>query len=250
MMRALILLIFAGLGAAGAASAEACPAGGREAPCMLEAAWTATEALPETKQARLKPLFAPLALGLKDAKSKAVWDARLGDTGLDVEGTDYVRRTAETAIREYGWEGFLQRAREGLAPLHMGRPEIMAAAIELAPDSKQRARIIEMMFSLAGTPDSRVISGISVNAFERSDFGHVLADRMMRDCRLAEFDRAVDMTASPASLRYALWRARITGGAGALADDIRAADADGDTSHVRQALEGYGAILSLGYCAK
>lgn len=217
---------------------------------MLDAAWTATEALPETKQTRLKPLFAPLALKLKDSKSKAVWEARLGDTAVEVEGTDYVRRTAETAIRENGWEGFLQRARDGLAPLHMGRPEIMAAAIELAPDSKQRARIIDMMFSLAGTPDSRVISGISVNAFERADFGHVLADRMMRDCRLAEFDRAVDMTAAPESLRYALWRARITGGAGALADDIRAADAAGDTSHVRQALEGYGAILSLGYCAK
>ena len=217
---------------------------------MLEAAWTATGALPEKKQARLKPLFAPLALALKDEASKKVWDARLGETELDVEGPDYVRRTAETAIREYGWEGFLQRARDGLAPLHMGRPEIMGAAIDLAPDTKQRAQIIEMMFSLAGTADRRMISGISVNAFERADFGHVLADRMMRDCRLAEFDRAAALTTAPDALRYRLWRARITGGAGSLADDIRAADTDGDTSHVRQALEGYGAILTLGYCAK
>lgn len=216
---------------------------------MLEAAWTATGALPEKKQARLKPLFAPLALALKDEASKKVWDARLGETELDVEGPDYVRRTAETAIREYGWEGFLQRARDGLAPLHMGRPEIMGAAIDLAPDTKQRARIIEMMFSLAGTADRRMISGISVNAFERADFGHVLADRMMRDCRLAEFDRAAALTTAPDALRYRLWRARITGGAGALADDIRAGAGE-DTSHVRQALEGYGAILTLGYCAK
>jgi hypothetical protein len=107
-----------------------------------------------------------------------------------------------------------------------------------------------MMFSLAGTPDSRKISGISVNAFERADFGHVLAERMMRDCRLVEFDRALGLTAAPESLRYALWRARITGGAGTLAPDIRAGDGSEDTSHVRQALEGYGAVMALGYCPK
>lgn len=251
MIRAAAFAILMAFGPLAGASAQgaACPAK-NEAACMLEAAWTAAEALPEKKQARLKPLFAPLALKLTDPKARAVWDARLGETGIDVAGTDYVHQTAETAIREYGWETFLQRARDGLAPLHMGRPEIMGAAIDLAPDTKQRARLIEMMFSLAGTPDSRKISGISVNAFERADFGHVLAERMMRDCRLAEFDRALALTAAPESLRYALWRARITGGAGALAPDIRAGDGSDDTSHVRQALEGYGAVMALGYCPK
>jgi hypothetical protein len=215
---------------------------------MLDAAWAAAEALPEAKQARLKPLFAPLAQQLQDAGSEAVWQARLADTPLQEEASDYVRRTAEAAIREYGWEGFLLRAQEARPPLHVGRPEIMGAAIELATDIQQRERIIDMMFTLAGTPGRRVTGGVSVNAFEHADFGHVLAERMMRDCRLAAFDRAVDMTTSPASLRYQLWRARITGGAGVLADDIRRGDADGDTRHVRQALEGYGAILSLGYC--
>jgi hypothetical protein len=243
-----ILMAFVPLAGASAQGA-ACPATG-EAACMLDAAWTAAEALPEKKTERLKPLFAPQALQLTDPKARAVWNARLGETGVDVAGTDYVRKTAETAIREYGWETFLQRARDGLAPLHMGRPEIMGAAIELAPDTKQRARIIEMMFALAGTADSRTISGISVNAFERADFGHVLAERMMRDCKLAAFDRAAAMTSAPDSLRYALWRARITGGAGRLAPDIRAGDGSEDTSHVRQALEGYGAIVSLGYCPK
>ena len=216
---------------------------------MLEAIWSAAEALPEKKQDRVKPLFAPLALKLTDPKAKAVWELRLGDVAVDVEGTDYVRLTAATAVREYGWEMFLQRARDGLAPLHMGRPEIMGAGIEFAPDAKERERIIELMFSLAGAAESRTISGISVNAFERADFGHVLAERMMRGCDLKAFDRAVALTAAPKSLRYALWRARITGGAGALADDIRAGDGE-DTSHVRQALEGYGAVLSLGYCPK
>lgn len=248
MIRAGFLLLMAGLWAAAPAAAEACPKA-RETPCMLEAIWSAAEQLPEKKQDRVKPLFAPLALKLTDPKAKAVWQRRLGDVALDVEGTDYVRLTAETAVREYGWEGFLGRARDGLAPLHMGRPEIMGAAIEFAPDAKQRARIIEMMFSLAGSADSRTISGISVNAFERADFGHVLAERMMRSCDLKAFDRAVALTAAPESLRYALWRARITGGAGALADDIRAGSSE-DTSHVRQALEGYGAVMALGYCGR
>ena len=136
-----------------------------------------------------------------------------------------------------------------LTPCNEVVAEIMGAAIEFAPDAKERERIIELMFSLAGAAESRTISGISVNAFERADFGHVLAERMMRGCDLKAFDRAVALTAAPKSLRYALWRARITGGAGALADDIRAGDGE-DTSHVRQALEGYGAVLSLGYCPK
>lgn len=251
MIRAAAFLVFMAFGPLAGAGAQgaACPAKA-EAACMLEAAWTAAEALPETKKERLKPLFAPLALQLSDPKVRATWEARLGNSSIDVAGTDYVRQTAEAAIREYGWEIFLQRARDGLAPLQMGRPEIMGAAIEFAPDAKQRARIIEMMFTLAGAPDSRRISGISVNAFERADFGHVLAERMMRDCKLTAFDRAVAMTSAPDSLRYALWRARISGGAGTLAPDLRAGDGTDDTSHVRQALEGYSAVLTLGYCPK
>jgi len=256
MKRAAILLLMTAmsLGAPALAKpaqplATAClPAG--EAACLLDAAWTSALLLPPEKLERVKPLFAPLALQLKDKAARASWDRRLGDVPVDMAEEDYVRRTAETAVREYGWEGFLQRAREGAAPLQMGRPEIMAAAAEFAPDSKQRARLIELMFALAGTPDGRQVSGISLDAFERADFGHVLAERMMRDCKLAGFDRAVALTAAPDALRYKLWRARITGNAGALAQDIRAGDAAGDTSHVRQALEGIAPLLSLGYCTK
>ncbi|HRK69101.1 MAG TPA: hypothetical protein PKY73_16215, partial [Hyphomonas sp.] len=75
-------------------------------------------------------------------------------------------------------------------------------------------------------------------------------ERAMRDCDLAAFDRAAGLTTAPDALRYRLWRARITGGAGSLADTIRSGDGSNDTRHVRQALEGYGAILSLGYCAR
>lgn len=247
MIRAGFLFLMAGLMAPAALAQGACPAGQGEAACMLDAAWTAAQDLPEKKRERVKPLFVPLALRLADPKARAVWDGRLGETGADVEGADYVRATAEAAIREYGWEGFLQRAQAGLAPLHMGRPEIMGAAIALAPDAKQRARLVQMMFDLAGAPSKA--ANLTSQDFERGDFGHVLAERMMRDCRLAEFDRAVDLTSVPDALVYRLWRTRITGGAGELASEIRAGDGREDTSHVRQALEGYAPVLNLGYCA-
>lgn len=248
MLRAGFLFLMVGLMVPAALAQTVCPAGQGEAPCMLDAAWTAAQDLPEKKLDRVKPLFVPLALKLADPRAQAVWDARLGDTGVDVEGADYVRQTAETAVREYGWEGFLERARAGLAPLHMGRPEIMGAAIALAPDAKQRARLVQMMFDLAGAPvKSAKVSG---QDFERGDFGHVLAERMMRDCKLADFDRAVALTAVPDALVYRLWRTRITGGAGALTQEIRAGDGGEDTSHVRQALEGYAPVMSLGYCLK
>lgn len=248
MIRAGFLFLMAGLMAPVALAQGACPAGQGEAACMLDAAWTAAQDLPDKKRERLKQLFVPLALKLTDPKARAVWDARLGEIGVDVEGVDYVRQTAETAVREYGWEGFLQRAQAGLAPLHMGRPEIMGAAIALAPDAKQRARLVQMMFELAGTPSRSAKA--SMQDFERGDFGHVLAERMMRDCKLAEFDRAVALTAVPDALIYQLWRSRITGGAGGLADEIRTGEGRDDTSHVRQALEGYGAVMGLGYCPK
>ena len=227
----------------------ACPAQG-EAACMLDAAWTAALLLPAEKVERLKPLFAPMALQLADPAAQARWEARLGDTPVDMPGEDYVRRTAETAVREYGWGGFIQRARDGAAPLHMGRPEIMAAAVEFAPDAAKRKQLIDLMFTLAGQPAGAGAHELNPAAFEQADFGHVLAERMMRDCKLEAFDRAAALTNAPDALRYRLWRARIAGGAGKLAPDIRAGDGSDDTRHVRQVLEGYGAIQTLGYCPK
>lgn len=250
MMRAGLLFLFAAVMAAPAApqAASACPAT-TESACMLDAIWTAASGLPPEKAARLNPLFVPLIQQLPETDRKA-WDQRLGRAEAEISYEDYARRTAEAAVRDYGWDGFLKRARDGAPPLHMGRPEIMAAAIELAPDSKKRATLVDMMFSLAGTPVPTSHAGFGKDAFERADFGHVLAERMMRDCNRPGFDRAVALTNAPDSLRYALWRARIAGRAGTLAPDIRAGDGTDDTSHVRQAIEGYGAVIKLGYCPK
>ena len=216
---------------------------------MLDAAWTAALLLPPEKLDRVKPLFASLVVTLPGA-ARARWTLRTGDASPEKPSPDYLRQTAETAIRDHGWDGFVERARSGAAPLHMGRPEIMAAAIDLAPDAAKRAQLIELMFALAGPSKPGRVGGFSDDDFERADFGHVLAERMMRDCRLSGFDRAVALTNAPDALRYRLWRARITGGAGALAPDIREGDGTEDTRHVRQVLEGYSPILTLGYCGK
>lgn len=249
-MRAGLLFFLTGLLAALPALAQPCPPGKDEAACMLEAAWQASETLPEMKQDRLRAAFVQPVSFLTGSDTRAVWKDRLRNVAMEPASGDFARTQAEAAIAAYGWQGFLQRARDGAAPLHMGRPEIMAAAVSLAPDAGERKKLISLMAQLAGASDSRKVSGIPLDSFERADFGHVLAERAMRDCDLAAFDRAASLTTAPDALRYRLWRARITGGAGSLADAVREGDGSTDTRHVRQALEGYGAILALGYCAR
>lgn len=250
MMRAGMFFLLAGWLAVLPVAAQPCPAGTDEAACMLEAAWQAAQALPEAKQEKLLGAFVQPVSYLSGSAARSVWKARLRNVPLEPAGGDFARAQAEAAIAAYGWQGFLQRARDGAPPLHMGRPEIMAAAVELAPDAGERQKLTSLMLQLAGVSDGRAVSGIPLDAFERADFGHVLAERAMRDCDLAAFDRAAALTTAPDALRYRLWRARITGGAGSLADAIREGDGSEDTRHVRQALEGYGAILALDYCAR
>lgn len=215
---------------------------------MLDAAWQAAGLLPQDKQARLKPAFSEVTRGLKDAALASRWQMRLGDVPAPQPAPDFARRQAEAAIAEFGWEGFFQKARLSEAPLNMGRPEIMAAAVDLAPNSMERLRLIDMMFSFAGAPKPGTTGRISPDAFERASLGHVLAEQMMKDCNLVAFDRARGLTAAPESIRYELWRARITGGGGKLAPKIRQGDGSDDTTFVRHVLEGYGPVLRLGYC--
>ena len=229
-------------------SMQADCSGQGEAGCLLDAAWQAAGLLPADKQARLKPAFAEATRGLKDKTLASKWQMRLGQVSLRPPAPDFAREQAQAAIAEYGWEGFFQRARQGQAPLNMGRPEIMAAAIDMAPNAMERLRLIDMMFSFAGVPKPGTMGQFSKDDFERASFSHVLAEQMMKDCKLDEFDRARDRTAAPESIRYELWRARITGGAGKLAAQIRQGDGSDDTTFVRHVLEGYGPILRQGYC--
>jgi hypothetical protein len=243
------LILLAGLSAASLAHAgpPACQGPG-EATCMFEAIWEAAGVLPPEKQARVQAAFLETVGRTGDAALLQSWQSRFGASARHrTPQIDYAGQQAEAVVAESGWSGFEQRARAGAAPFNIGRPEIMAAGVRLATDAATQRRLIDAMFDLAQT---KVTRGGLGDDFEKGDFGHALAELSMQRCDLASFDRAVALTAAPDSLRYALWRARITGNAGQLAARIRSeADAD-DTRHVRNALEGYGPIAALGYCRR
>jgi hypothetical protein len=229
------------------AQARSC-AGPGETDCMFEAIWTAAEALPAEKQARIKPLFLETVARAADKGLIQRWEARLGTPArLPSAPVDYTMSQAKAVVAEHGWTGFEQLARSGAAPFNIGRPEIMAAGVRLAGDEATKRRLTNAMFDLAHTKTTRGGMG---DDFEKGDFGHALAELSMQRCDLAGFDRAVALTAVPDSLRYAMWRGRITGRSGLLAGRI-IAEADGDdTRHVRNALEGYAPVVALGPCGR
>jgi len=248
MIRAVLIPLFLLLASpvTAAAADEACPAGRGERDCMLEAIWETASALPAEKQQRLKPVFLDTVALSGDTALLAAWQDRLGGVAAPrVPYPDYTSGQAEAVLRKAGWDGFLQQAQAGLPPFNIGRPELMAAGARLAPDAATRRRVTEAMFSLAGPPAA---SGHPLENFERGDFGHLLAELAMEDCDLAGFDRALPLTLEPEGLRYAFWRARITGEGAGLAARLRLEGAGEDSRHVRGALEGYGAILQRGYC--
>lgn len=223
-----------------------CAPGQDEKSCMIQAIWEVAAGFPADKRERLKPIFLNTVALSGDAALLADWEGRLGsEAAPQPEYPDYVGERAEAELREADWNRFLQRAQAGLPPFNIGRPELMAAGARLAPDANTRQRVMDAMFALAGPPQP---GARPLENFERGDFGHVLSELAMENCNLAAFDRAVQLTVEPDGLRYAFWRARITGNAGPLAARVRAAGGREDTRHVREALEGYGAILERGYC--
>lgn len=213
---------------------------------MLDAIWVAATVLPKEKQARLaRPFLETVSLS-GDAHLIQEWRTRLGaSVARRSSSIPYARQKAELALSAGDWDEFLRDARAGVRPFNIGRPEIMAEGARMAPNAAIRRRVMEAMFDLAGPRQQA--SGLD-RSFEQADFGYALAELSMQTCDLGQFDRAIALTADPDSLRYALWRRRMTGNASALAGRIRQdANAD-DTHHVRTALEGYAPILENGYC--
>ncbi|KCZ84288.1 putative lipoprotein [Hyphomonas adhaerens MHS-3] len=246
MMRVFFLSLSLLTAGPAAVADPGCVPGQDEKKCMIQAIWEAAAGFPADKRDRLKPIFLNTVALSGDAALLADWEGRLGgEAAPEPEYPDYVRERAEAELREADWNHFLQQAQAGLPPFNIGRPELMAAGARLAPDVATRQRVIEAMFALAGPPQP---GARPLENFERGDFGHVLSELAMENCNLAAFDRAVQLTVEPDGLRYAFWRARITGGAAALAARVRTESDRQDTRHVREALEGYGAILQRGYC--
>lgn len=220
----------------------------KEADTVLAAIWSAAEALPREKQARLVDDVLQLAALAGDADLLSRWERRLGASAAPPAALpDYAGEQARAVIADAGWTGFLDRAARQAPPFHIGRPEIMAAGVRLAPDTATAQRVIAAMFDLARTKSTRGGMG---DDFEKGDFGHALAELGMQRCDLSLFDRGRALTPEPEALRYALWRTRITGGASRLTARIAQGDGSDDTRHVRQAIDGYAPVLAQGYCPK
>ena len=213
---------------------------------VLQAIWEASQSLTFEKQERLKPSFARLIALLSAGPDRESWTETLGLTPEDFRraadnGPDYALDKAQDVLATSGQDGFLQQARRGGDRFNVGRPEMLTAMALATSDAVFSRQITELMRTLAQSDTSQA-------GFERADLAHGLTSIAMHSCQLAQFDNAVAMTGGPDSIRYALWRARITGSAGYLAQRIRDDRGDGDTRPVRQAIEGYEAILEFGYC--
>lgn len=234
------------LGASSAQAGGACGAGSEE-NCMLEAIWAAAAVLPQEKQRRLTGPFLEMVEQGGDPALLQHWTTRLQPSATRAyKPSPYARLKAEAVLAEGDWDNFLQKARAGTPPFNIGRPEIMGAGARLAQDPALRRRITEAMFELAGGAPN---TGRGMDqAFEQADFGYVLAELSMEACDAAAFDRAVRLTNAPDSIRYALWRSRITGKAGLLVGRISDEADPSDTRHVRAAIEGYAPVLARGYC--
>ncbi|MEE9380562.1 MAG: hypothetical protein V3V03_04070 [Hyphomonadaceae bacterium] len=213
---------------------------------VMEAIWEASLALEPEKQTRLKSEFARLIGLLEDGTDRHRWLRTLDLTTPDLraareDGPNYALDKAHDVLATSGQDGFLQQARRGGDRFNVGRPEMLTAMALDTSDAVFSRQITELMRTLAQSDTSQA-------GFERADLAHGLTSIAMHSCQLAQFDNAVAMTGGPDSIRYALWRARITGGAGMLAMRIREDTGDGDTRPIRQAIEGYEAILEFGYC--
>ncbi len=218
-----------------------------EMDCLIRSIIAARDRLPGAKHGGVTRTLSEAVAMARDANLRDRWDKALGPFSEDAPGASslYAEDAVLDLVERAGWDGLIARAREAKAPFNMGRPEAMATALAHADTPATRARVIDAMFELARTKQTRGGMG---DDFEKGDFGHVLAEAAMKACDLKTFDRAVALTPAPDNLRYALWRARVTGGAGRLAPRIEKETSTEDSTAVLQAIDGLAPLLAHGYC--
>lgn len=210
---------------------------------VLEEIWQAAFLLPEDKRARLtRPMLETVAAS-GDAALLDYWEVRLDARAAAGPDTYYqsMAQPGFDVLQAKGEATFLRRVRNGAPPFNIGRPQILSAMAIETPDAGLARRIMTEMNAL-------VRGSASQGSFERDMLAHGLTEAAMRRCDLDRFDRARSLTQAPDGLRYTFWRARITGDAAYVTPRIAAEAERDDTRFVRQALEGYRAILEHGYC--
>lgn len=234
-----ILLLFLSVCLSKATVAQACDKS--EAACVLDAAWTAALVLPEDKRDQLAAPFLEIAALTDDAELVSIWEARFGKSVDIVQAyPDYGWQTAEPLLASGDVDDLITRAEQRLPPLSFGRSDVLLSAGKhfRLSDPAIALRLNEALLSLLG----------SASAFERPSLAHAAAELAMARCDADLLAEATVKTDAPNSIRYAFWRARITGDGMSLLSRVRAIDLDEDTREVRRVLDGYRAILEMGYC--
>ena len=234
-----ILSLFLFIGFSAPTVAQACDK--TEAACLLDAAWSAALVLPEDKRDQLAASFLEVAALADEPDLVSTWEARFGQSVDIVQSyPDYGWQTAEPLLASGGVEELITRAEERLAPLSFGRSDVLLSAGKhfRRSDPAIALRLNTALMSLLG----------SASAFERPSLAHAAAELAMARCDADLLAEATAKTDAPNSIRYAFWRARITGDGMSLLPRVRAIDSDEDTREVRRVLDGYRAILEMGYC--
>jgi hypothetical protein len=237
--RIVSLLSLIGLNVSAHAQTDACES--TEPACVLNAAWSAALILPEDKRMRLSSAFLEIALLSDDENLLSFWEGRFGrQAASDAPYPDYGWQKAEPILQQSGVEGLIERARNRQAPLSFGRTDaLLSAGKRLYADQPDAAlKLNEVLLELSQ----------SASSFERPNLAHAATELAMARCDATLFSKAMILTDAPRNLRYAFWKARIDGSALDLLDRVRSIDNDADTRDVRRVLDGYRAILNLGYC--
>ena len=214
-----------------------------EAGCILDAAWSASLILPDEKRQRLAPAFLEIALNSGDPDLVSSWEARFDQKAqIAAPYPDYGWQKADPIIRARGVDGLIETAVQRRAPLNFGRADaLLSAGIRYHVDDRDAAkRLNTALLSMAQ----------SASAFEKPNLAHAAAELAMVRCDLDLFSQAVSLTDAPQNLRYAFWRARVSGGSTELLGRVREIDDDQDTREVRRVLDGYRAIQEFGYCVQ
>ena len=242
MFRARLLSILAILGVASAGAEPVRASAPCGTACLLETIWEQAERLEPQQQEQIKPLLLEVAALSGDDVTLKRWEARTGQGYVAPEPFEnYSLEKVRKFVDAEGWDEFFLRAKSRAHPMNSGRPEMMAAAAHHLADDQTAARIYALMEELGRADRSQA-------AFERASFGHALVEAAMHRCDIELFDRALEMTDAPGSIRYAVWRTRMTGDVETLRSRIIDDFDPSSPSILRLALSGYADILRAGEC--
>lgn len=242
MIRNGLIAVFAFFAVLGADADEHLHSPNCDLSCVYEEIWLEISVLQQKDQDRLKPNFLGAVAASEDANLIAFWENRLGIPVEPLEPYDnYALSKVERFLNVEGWEAFFERSQRRAHPFNTGRPEMMAAAAQHLADEQTSLKILSHMEDFAQTD-------VSEAGFERSAFGHVLAEAYMRRCDLTGFDRSLRLTDAPDALRYAFWRTRMEGKPGDLTWRLQDISKEQKVMFLRQALDGMTDVLSLGNC--